>query len=53
MPESGFYESLPVLDDFTQVTRLEHFTPLPNDWLIIASESPIPGKPLMTVNTKK
>ena len=32
MSSAGFYAGLPVLRDFTAVTRTENFAPLPGDW---------------------
>jgi hypothetical protein len=31
---SGFYQSLPVLDDFAAATRAENYAPLPDDWVV-------------------
>ena len=38
MTNSAFYEELPVLDDFTAVTNLSHYKPIPDDWLIAVAD---------------
>ena len=34
MPTDGFYESLPILRDFTRVMDPRLFAPLPDDWMV-------------------
>jgi Protein of unknown function (DUF3095) len=31
---SGFYETIPVFDDFAEAVRAENFRPLPDDWAV-------------------
>src|SRR5271165_2192079 len=31
---SNFYESIPVLDDFSEAVRTENYRPLPDDWVV-------------------
>lgn len=38
MSNENFYSKLPVLDDFTAVTDLRNYQPLPDDWWIIVAD---------------
>lgn len=38
MADDTFYDRLPVLDDFAAVARPEHYTPVPDDWLVAVGD---------------
>jgi hypothetical protein len=38
MSSSDFYKDLPVLDDYTAVTELSHYQPVPDDWSIVVAD---------------
>jgi hypothetical protein len=38
MSDETFYDRLPVLDDFAEVARPEHYTPVPDDWLVAVGD---------------
>jgi len=38
MSDDTFYDRLPVLADFAEVARPEHYTPVPDDWLVAVGD---------------
>ena len=38
MSDNTFYDRLPVLSDFAEVARPEHYTPVPDDWLVAVGD---------------
>src|SRR6056297_3436363 len=38
MSDETFYDRLPVLADFAEVARPEHYTPVPDDWIVAVGD---------------
>lgn len=38
MSDETFYDRLPVIDDFSEVAHPEHYTPVPDDWVVAVGD---------------